>query len=105
MSELQTIWNSDKFAADTRPEWVKAILRGGYKVTAFLDDDSGRWYFEPTKSDLPVGYALWLYKKTGGKIPSIWDGEKWLDMRAPEGKKLRDKTYAAGLSNLKEYGG
>jgi hypothetical protein len=95
MSELQTIWNSDKFAADERPEWVKAILKGGYKVTAFLDDDSGRWYFEPseTAADRPVGYALNIYRtKTGEKIPSIWTGEKWLDMRTDEGKKLYFET-------------
>jgi hypothetical protein len=95
MSELQTIWNSDKFAADTRPDWVKDISAGGYGVTAFQDND--RWYFKPTETaaDRQVGYAVNLYKKTGEKIPSIWTGEKWIDMRTDEGKKLYFETKSA----------
>jgi hypothetical protein len=85
----QTI--SDKF--DRRPDWVKAILNGGYKVTAFLDGDSGRWYFKPTEmaDERPVGYSVNVYKN-GQKTPSIWTGEKWLDMRTDEGKKLYFET-------------
>lgn len=100
----ETIWNSDKFSADDRPDWVKSILRGGHNVTAYLD--AGRWYFEPTpaNAELPIGYAVNLYKD-GVKIPAIWNGEKFLDMREPQGKLLREKTFAAGLTHLKEYGG
>jgi len=88
----ETIWNSDKFAADERPEWVKGILRGGHNVTAFLEN--GRWYFEPTvpKEQLPVGHTVNLYKKTGEKIPSIWTGLKFIDLRSDEGKALYDAT-------------
>lgn len=88
----ETIWNSDKFAADTRPDWVKAILKGGHKVTAFLEND--RWYFEPTvpNEQQKIGATLNLYKKDGEKIPSIWNGKKWIDLRSPDGKKLYDET-------------
>lgn len=88
---VETIWNSDKFVADERPDWVKAILAGGHGVTAYLDDD--RWYFEPTvpNDQLPVGHTVNLYLK-GEKIPSVYDGRKFLDMRTPEGKALYDAT-------------
>lgn len=92
-----TIWNSDKFAADTRPDWVKAILKGGHKVTAF--PENGRWYFEPTipNSDLPVGTTINLYFGEK-KIPSIWNGKKWLDMRLRDGRDLYDKTRGNNAS-------
>jgi hypothetical protein len=88
----ETIWNSDKFAADERPDWVKSILRGGHNVTAFLDEN-GRWYFEPTtpNEELPVGYTINLYKG-GEKIPAIWNGNKFIDLRSDDGKKLYDET-------------
>lgn len=86
-----TIWNSDKFAADERPEWVKSILRGGHKVTAF--PENGRWYFEPTvpNDQLPIGHTVNLYKGTD-KIPSIWNGAKFIDLRSDDGIKLFDET-------------
>ena len=101
---MDTIWNSEKFAADERPEWVKSILRGGHNVTAVLEN--GRWYFKQTvpNDQLPVGYSINLYKD-GEKIPAIWNGKKFLDMRTPEGKQLREETFAAGLTHLNEYGG
>lgn len=91
---IETIWNSDKFAADERPEFVKSILRGGHNVTAFFQE--GRWYFEPRveNADQTVGATLNLYKKSGEKIPSIWTGEKWIDLRSADGKKLYDETMA-----------
>lgn len=87
----ETIWNSDKFVADNRPDWVKAILKGGHKVTAFLEN--GRWYFEPTvpNEDHLIGATINLYRD-GVKIPAIWTGKKWIDLRTPEGKKLYDET-------------
>lgn len=90
---VETIWNSTKYQADTRPDFVKRILSGGHNVTAF--EDGGRWYFEETipNDRLPVGHCVNLYKRsTGEKIPSIWDGSQFLDMRAPAGRKLYDET-------------
>jgi hypothetical protein len=91
---VETIWNSDKFAADDRPEWVKSILRGGHKVTAYLEN--GRWYFEPTgpNDQLPVGHTVNLYRGSE-KTPSIWDGSKFIDMRSEAGIKLYDETRSA----------
>lgn len=89
----ETIWNSDKFDTDERPGWVKSILRGSHNVTAFLEN--GRWYFEPSvpNAELPVGHTVNLYRH-GVKIPAIWTGLKFIDLRTDEGKALYDATMA-----------
>jgi hypothetical protein len=80
---------------DFRPEWVKQVMALRPQLIG-RPEGNGRWSFEPYVRDQRLASVEVHHRKNGDMVPVIWSGEKWLDLREPEGRALHQKHYGEG---------
>lgn len=76
---------------DIRPDWVKQVMALRPQLIG-RPEENGRWSFEPYTPPKFAGTEV-HHRKNGDMVPVIWSGEKWLDLREPEGRALHQKHY------------
>ena len=84
--------------SDTRPDWVKALMRFSHHSGQPIEgrpERNGRWSFVPCcpNDKVAVGVVSFMHMPDGEVRPAIKADKKWIDLRTDEGRVLHAKHY------------